>query len=65
MNPFNPYSSMMGMGFSGLALLVVFWFIATLVTGYVLGLGIWLAMPGRLKRLIRIYSTQPPQPPSA
>lgn len=47
----NPFS---GIGIGGLFVVIIIWVLGTIVTGYLLGIGIWSAMPHEFKRLAKL-----------
>lgn len=54
-------SGLLGLGAVGVVLGIVAWLVVTVITGYLLGLGIWSAMPGEIKQFmhyIRIRNSE-------
>lgn len=52
-------SGLLGLGIIGLLIAILLWIIATVITGYFLGVGIWAARP----RSMRLYNTAPSASP--
>jgi hypothetical protein len=47
----NPFA---GISEVGLLAILVIWLLATILTGYLLGIGIWAAAPNEFKRLAKL-----------
>lgn len=45
-------NAVLGLGFMGLIMFLIVWAIIAIITGYFMGIGIWMAMPAEFKKVI-------------